>query len=169
MKEPREASFLPAELLWAEGDHASDVVLTALADGEHAIVPPALRAHVERCPVCSAHLGHAALLSLETQRSLDERLAAPTTAPARRPFPRLAVALGLVLAVLGLVPGWTGTEEAPARVLSRLARAVASLAVRLDASGGSAAGLILMYVVAGCLVLAGLALARLSPKKEVSR
>ncbi|NVL83606.1 hypothetical protein HWN75_25860, partial [Escherichia coli] len=55
--------FLPDDLVWAEGGHASDVVLTAIADGQIAIVPPAVLAHVDHCPSCTTHLGNAALLS----------------------------------------------------------------------------------------------------------
>jgi hypothetical protein len=155
-------SMLPDELLWSEGHHASDVVLTALADGQHAIVPNSVRAHVTECPICTAHLGHSALLSLEAQRVL----AVP---PVRRPFPRLAVALGLVTAALGLIPYAIDADHAPAQMLSRAARSFASLTARLDASGGSTLGVVVMYVAAACFVFAGLALARLSPKKEVSR
>ncbi|MBX3226503.1 MAG: hypothetical protein KIT84_32420 [Labilithrix sp.] len=173
MKEPHvtetetEGELLPAELCWAEGDHASDVVLTALADGQHAIVPAAVRAHVARCTTCIAHLGHSALLSLETQRSL----AATRQAEGRRPVPRLAVALGLVAAAVGLVP-WLLTHDAPerpARALSAMTRALAAVAARLDAGGASMIGIVATYVAAACLVFMGLGLARLSPKKEVSR
>ena len=55
---------LPDELLWSDGGHASDIVLTAIADGQLEIVPPNARAHVETCTKCMQHLGNAALLSL---------------------------------------------------------------------------------------------------------
>lgn len=144
---------LPAELLWAEGGHASDVVLTALADGQHAIVPAAARMHVEHCAVCITHLGNTALLSLETRRLL---------VPARRRVPRAAVVLGLVTALLGLLPR-LGTQPDPARAVSTFTREVAALIARLDAIPVAAT-----YVAAISLVCAGLVLARLSPKKEVS-
>jgi hypothetical protein len=112
--------------------------------------------------VCIAHLGHSALLSLETQRVLAVPLV-------RRPFPRLAVALGLVTAALGLVPFAIDADHAPVQMLSRAARAFAALTARVDASGGTTLGVVVTYVAAGCFVFAGLALARLSPKKEVSR
>lgn len=162
-----QVEMLPNELLWSEGDHASDVVLTALADGQHAIVPAAVLAHVERCPTCTAHLGNSALLSLETQRAMSR-----AHAPVRRPFPRLAVALGLAAAAIGLVPWLVEANETPARMLSRAARSFASLLARLDTSGGSTLGVLVMYLAAAFFVGAGLVLARLSPlsqKKEVSR
>lgn len=160
-----ETGMLPDELLWSDGNHASDVVLTALADGQHAIVPNAVHAHILACAACNAHLGNSALLSLETHRLLAG------AAPERRPFPRLAVALGLAAAAIGLVP-WLVEADSPVRLLSQLARRFASLMARLDTSGGTTLGVVITYVAAGCFVVAGLALARLSPlsqKKEVSR
>ncbi len=57
---------LPDDLLWAEGGHASDVVLTAIADGEFDIVPANAREHVDHCVTCTKQVGHLALLSLQT-------------------------------------------------------------------------------------------------------
>ena len=155
MKGPvMETELLPVELLWAEGSHASDIALTALADGQHAIVPDAVRAHVERCPACLAQLGHTALLSLETGRSF---------AAVRRPIPRIAVLLGLVAAVIGVVPSLE-----PAASLSMLTRTLASMLARVEVTGASTLGIIVTYVASIALVVLGLGLSRLSPKKEVS-
>lgn len=149
--DPRD--LLPDELLWADGGHASDVVLTALADGQLAIVPLAVRAHVERCPACMTHLGNSALLSLETRRLL---------VPSRRKVPRAAVALGLVAALLGLLPQFV---EAPnlAREVSTFTRHLAAVTTQLDSLP-----IAVTYVAAIGLVFIGLLFARLSPKKEVS-
>ena len=154
-----DTELLPDELLWAEGGHASDVVLTALADGESAIVPGVVRTHIAQCPTCMTHLGHTALLALETHRTLPAR---------RRAVPRLGVALGLLAAALGLVP-WLFESDAvgATQALSRVMRAVAALSTRLDTSG-STLGVALTYLAAVTLVACGLAFARLSPKKEVS-
>lgn len=149
---------LPTELLWADGGHVSDVVLTCLADGQHAIVPAEAAAHVERCETCLAHLGHSALLSLETRRLL---------LPERRPVPRIAVALGLVTAALGLVP-WLIEGPGTTREVSTVTRTLAFLS-RIDASPSSSLGIAITYVTAACLVLAGLAFARFNSKKEVSQ
>lgn len=168
--------FLPDELLWAEGGHASDIVLTAMADGQIEILPAAALAHVNGCVACTTHLGNAALLSLHTGRELamlgtaDAREAET----ARQPFPRAFVVLGLVLAVLGLVP--TLIDAPPS--LGGL-RAYATHDLPLLASGlrtlghellgpGSKAGVPLMYGASAFVVVIALALVRLLPKKEVS-
>jgi hypothetical protein len=149
----KETEHLPDELLWADDGHVSDVVLTALADGQRAIVPAAATAHVERCSACMMHLGNSALLALETRRML---------VPARRRVPRAAVAFGLVAAVLGLLPRFV---EAPslARDVSTITRQLAALTAQLDAIPVAAT-----YVAAIGLVFVGLLFARFSPKKEVS-
>lgn len=170
---PLAAELLPDELSWAEGGHASDVVLTALADGQHAIVPPAVLAHVETCTTCTAHLGNAALLSLYAGRELAA-LAKNADAAARAPLPRLAIALGLAAAVLGLLPSLldpnsVGSAKAFAtHDLPMLANGFGTLARRL-LQPGTTAGLVLTYGAAALLVVMAFALVRLLPKKETPR
>ena len=166
--------LLPGELLWADGGHASDIVLTAMADGQVEIVPHAVMAHVGGCNVCTTHLGNAALLSLHTGRELAlvPREAAAT---ARAPFPRLAVALGLAFAALGLVPTLV---DAPTHISSAktfathdapmLVTGLQTLGRRL-LEPGSSSGLVLTYGAAALLVIMAIALVRLLPKKDVSR
>lgn len=176
--EPPE--LLPDALLWAEGGHASDVALTALADGEHAIVPAAVRAHVERCTTCTTHLGHAALLSLHVDwqlaaRAEDERARDRTNAP--RPLPRFAIALGLLVAALGLVPSVLDAGAAPAARTMVLhdapvfLRGLGTLARQIDGSA-SLISTLFIYGAAVLLFGMGIAVARLLPKfaaKESSR
>ncbi len=66
------SELLPEELLWADGGHASDVVLTALADGEDAIVPEVARRHVGNCVHCTHALGRVALLSVHASEELEQ-------------------------------------------------------------------------------------------------
>lgn len=176
----RPPELLPDALLWAERGHASDVALTALADGEHGIIPAAVRAHVERCTTCTTHLGHAALLSLHVDRQLaarveDERALA--RANASRPLPRLAIALGLLVAVLGLVPSLLdGGARSAARTMVLhdapiFLRGLSALARQLDRPA-SLAGTFFVYGAAVLLFGVGIAVARLLPKlaaKESSR
>lgn len=97
--------MLPEDLLYAEDGHASDVVLTCLADGEKAIVPPALVAHVLACPTCHGHLGNAALLSLRAGEEVAAHVAAKKAHEAKlAPSPYLALAAGLLLVLLGALP-----------------------------------------------------------------
>lgn len=99
-----EPEKLPDELLYAEDGHASDVVLTCLADGEIALVPDPLVAHVTACPTCSSQLGNAALLSLRTHEEMKLHLAhvRAKESPAHSPY--LALGLGLLVALLGALP-----------------------------------------------------------------
>jgi hypothetical protein len=159
--------LLPDELLWADGGHASDVVLTALADGETAIVPPLVRTHVDGCTTCTAHLGHAALLSLHTGAQLARAKPLKDTSAERLPLPRLAIALGLAVALVGLLPSllhgdatrWA-VKDAP-----MFARAIGTLLRRLPEE----TSLVFMYGGSLVLVAMGFAIVRLLPKKEVSR
>lgn len=162
MTEPHPSPLLPEELLWADGGHASDVVLTALADGEHAIVPESVRAHVERCAACSTHLGHAALLSLRAGAELRS-----VSELARRPVPKAAILAGLGLAILGLVPSLRTADASLSPTLGTLARLVAVVARRLG-DPGSLAGLFVTYATALVLVATALAFVRRMPRKGTS-
>lgn len=164
-------ALLPDELLWADGGHASDVVLTALADGERSIVPPALLAHVSQCTLCTTHLGNAALLSLHVATELDAVRAQATTAAARRPLPRRAISLGLLVAALGLLP--TALDAAAfqnfvTHDIPVLARGLGTVAMRFQSSGGPLR-LVLPYATAAFLIAMGFAVIRFTPKKETSR
>lgn len=170
MSEPNP-ELLPEELLWAQGGHASDIVLTALADGQRGIVPAAVLAHVETCTVCTTHLGHAALLSLHAGAELEVHRAQDRRAE-RRPLPRLAIALGLAVAAIGLLPSvLDGTGDASSvrafvtRDVPLFLRGLGTLVRRLD-EPGSAAGLLVTYATATFLVLAGIALVRVLPKAQ---
>lgn len=172
----RSASdLLPDELSWAAGGHASDVALTAIADGQRAIVSPAVLAHVEACTVCTTHLGHAALLSLHAGAELAAARQHAHLVE-RRPLPRLAIALGLAVAAIGLSPSLLDGGDVSAlrafvtRDVPAFVHAAGTLARRVD-EPGSAAGLALTYATAAMLVLMGFAVVRLLPKnqKETSK
>jgi len=165
---------LPDELLWAAGGHASDVVLTAMADGQVDIIPALVLAHVDGCRSCTTHLGNAALLSLHTGRemALVDR---ESEAPVRAKVPRLAILLGLAFAALGLVPSLLdapyevgGATSFATHDMPMLANGLGTLGRRL-LEPGSPIGIGLTYGAAALLVLMALALVRLLPKKEVSR
>jgi hypothetical protein len=173
MKDRTKEAFLPDELLWAAGGHASDVVLTAMADGQVDIVPPAVLAHVDGCRSCTTHLGNAALLSLHTGREMA-MVAREADASARAPMPRLFIALGLAFAVLGLVPSFVdapsdlGGARTFAHDVPMFVNGLGTLGRRL-LDPGSPVGLALTYGAAVMLVVMAFALVRLLPKKEVSR
>lgn len=168
-----QAELLPDDLLWADEGHASDIVLTAIADGQLEIVPAQVRAHVEGCRACTTHLGGAALLSLHTGRELA-MLANEGDASARVPLPRLAIAAGLGVAFLGLVPSlmdpssFRGAFAFATHDLPMLANGFGTLVRRLFAPG-TTMSLVLTYGAALLLVFTALAVVRLLPKKETSR
>lgn len=170
--EPEAGSeALADELLWATGGHASDVVLTALADGQSHIVPRAVRLHVEHCTSCTTHLGHAALLSLHTGIELTAK-AQHDRASKRRPLPRLAIALGLAIAAIGLLPslldphgGIENLRTFATRDVLLFLRGVGTLARRLD-DPGSHVGTFVTYAMAAMLVVMGMGVARILPKAQ---
>ena len=173
-KQTGPEDFLPEDLLWAAGGHASDVVLTAMADGQLEIVPPVVIAHVDHCSSCTTHLGNAALLSLHAGREIA-LVARAADLAARAPLPRLAIILGLVVAALGLVPSLLDgrSELGSAKTFAfhdipMFVTGLGTLGRRL-LEPGSSVGLALTYGAAALLVIMAFAVVRLLPKKEVSR
>lgn len=160
--------LLPDELLWADGGHASDVVLTALADGQLEIVPANVRTHVEACTACMQHLGNAALLSLHTGREVAAVREHAEALATRRPLPRVAIALGLAVAALGLLPEIGALRTFLFHDVPLVASGAQTLGGRLFDAGG-VAGLVLTYGTSVLLVAMGFALVRLLPKKETPR
>lgn len=102
---------LPAELLWDDDGHANDVAITALADGQTALLPQDVTAHVHACAHCTEQLGAAALLSLSIGEALTalpasapESTQAPSVARRLATLPLRAVAAAIGLAALGALP-----------------------------------------------------------------
>ncbi len=163
--------LLPEELLWAAGGHASDVVLTAIADGQQAIVPPVVLEHVASCTTCTTHLGHAALLTLHTGAELAAARE-HSRLTERRPLPKLAIALGLAVAAIGLFPSildGAGDMASARTFFTRevpvFLRALGTLARRVQ-EPGSSTGLLVTYAAAAMLVVMGIALVRILPKAQ---
>lgn len=177
MKKQDPESFLPEDLVWAAGGHASDVVLTAMADGQIEIIPAVVLAHVDGCRACTTHLGNAALLSIHTGREIA-RVApkgAGQLASSPTPVPRLAIALGLIVAVVGLLPSlldgrstFGGAKRFAIHDMPLFVSGIGTLGRRL-LEPGSPIGLGLTYGAATLLVIMAFAFVRLLPKKEVSR
>lgn len=125
---------LPESLCFEADGHVTDVVVTCLADGEIAMIPPAAAAHVDACDACTTRLGVEALLSVGATDALlaaahgarapapivlaaplastkpreggREPLSSSPSSRRRRPLPIGAIAAALFLAVLGALPGW---------------------------------------------------------------
>jgi hypothetical protein len=104
--------LLPDDLVWeveADAPHLSEIALTAIADGEEAILPADARAHAETCDACARKLGEAAMLSsaigdaLRASTSTSISSAIESSRPRAR-LPLGAIAAGLALALFGAIP-----------------------------------------------------------------
>jgi hypothetical protein len=164
--------LLPDDLLWSDDGHVSDVVLTALADAQHDIVPAKAIAHTESCPACAQRLGNAALLSLRAGELLD---GAPGAGPARAPVPVAAVFAGIVLAALGAAPGIVQLPGELTQRLTSLSQTLHLLAKNaglvLRAVRGESGPLwtALTFGSAALLLLAAFGVMKLAPRQGVSR
>ena len=115
----RKETLDPA-LTW-EGDHLSEVALTALADGQDAMLAADALTHAGSCEACAMKLGELAELSIGLGEALHELPREALIAPERvstrpvAPAPRWAISVALVLAVVGVLPR---VADLPARVVS---------------------------------------------------
>ncbi|HEX8792025.1 MAG TPA: hypothetical protein VF765_13815 [Polyangiaceae bacterium] len=176
-----EDSKLPRELVW-DGAHVSDLGLTAIADGQEAIVPADAVTHAQVCEWCAGRLGRTALLSAAVGEGVREARPALASAQARgarasaNPSPWRALILGCTVAVLAAVPSLPqlaarlGNVVAFGKVLSAhglpvLVRGIA-MASRDDVSRGIQLATIVASVL---LVLMGLAIARTRSRASSER
>jgi hypothetical protein len=137
---------LPRELLW-EGAHVSELALTAIADGQEAILGDGAVEHVEACERCTSRLGRIALVSSTVGEALvhargvgaSEASSATATAvgaPRAMPGgsaratagrPLRALAVGLAVAMLAAVPAVNDILRAPAFASTLAAHAIKAL------------------------------------------
>ncbi|HMI87963.1 MAG TPA: hypothetical protein VK550_27960 [Polyangiaceae bacterium] len=103
MKAPEQ---LPRELVWTGDGHLSEVAMTAIADGEEAIVPHDAFGHLGVCDACAAGVEGAATLSASVSRALSGPIAVEEARAleARRAFPVWAAVLALAVAAAATVP-----------------------------------------------------------------
>jgi len=73
MKAPEQ---LPTELVWTADGHLGEVAMTAIADGEEAILPREAFGHLGVCETCAAGVESAASLSASVTRALGAPLLA---------------------------------------------------------------------------------------------
>jgi hypothetical protein len=107
---------LPIELVWTEEGHLSEVAMTAIADGEEAILPRDAFGHLGLCEACAAGVEGAASLSIAVSRAFSDPAPVETTEAVKVliPFPARAAALAVVVGALATVPnlvaiyGWVG-------------------------------------------------------------
>ena len=171
--------MLPAELLWEDDGHLTEIVLDALADKQDSIVPQPAHAHLDGCDRCLARLGEAALRSEECAAAMATmENAKPSEVPAsmvpssgRSPrAPRYAIGAGLFLATLGTVPFLINHPAFVADVSFFFSRGVPILIHMLSrffvsaSSSIDRATLILPGAAALVLVMAGVLVARSLPR-----
>ncbi|EYF02167.1 hypothetical protein [Chondromyces apiculatus] len=163
---------LPLDLVWQDDGHLGEVALSALADGEVALLPDAAVVHAESCASCASALGAAALLSLRVGESLvaakgeHAPLRAVSGEPVHQPAAGSVVAVVEVpLASPSASPSAAPAPARPASLASRplplvpvaAALAVAALAAvpRLWTLGADlgAFGRLLLFAVRMCRTL----------------
>jgi hypothetical protein len=103
MKRPEQ---LPSEIVWTADGHLSEVAMTAIADGEEAILPREAFGHLGLCEGCAAGVEGAASLSTAVSRALTAPTPAEVreTATKRLVFPVWAAALAMTVAAVATVP-----------------------------------------------------------------
>jgi hypothetical protein len=102
--------------VWTGEGHLSEVAMTAIADGEEAILPRDAFGHLGNCEACAAGVENAASLSTAVSRALSAPVPAEATraAEARIAFPVWAAALAVAVAAVATLPNleamrsWSG-------------------------------------------------------------
>jgi hypothetical protein len=105
---------LPRELVW-QGAHASELALTAIADGQETVVGHGVLEHLEGCEYCAGKLGRVALLSAAVGQAVARVRPSSSRPPAYAVHkPWRALAAGVTVAMLAGLPlvGQVGTYAA---------------------------------------------------------
>jgi hypothetical protein len=169
---------LPNELLWEEG-HASELALSAIADGEDALLSRDVVAHAHSCDACAQKLGATALVTrgvTHAVTSVKPWLPAELQAPSRtvkrtERMPLGALVAAVIIAVVGATPSLLALPRHVATFVDAMVHAVPALThgglqVMQHGLGGA-------WVSATCactvlLVVAGVAFVRLLPRPTTS-
>jgi hypothetical protein len=155
---------LPWEIIWQHDGHVTDVVCTALADGEESIVPAEAIEHINGCDGCCGRIGQSACLSAKIADGVAAHRLARSAAAWR--FPWAAVLVALVAAAIGVIPALL---QAPASVAAASAAFVqgmplclrsAALVMRAFADRLQGTWIVLSLCSAFVLGIAGYAVAR---------
>ena len=173
---------LPADLVWQDNGHLSDIVLSTIADGEIEIVPLEAHTHLEHCEECTTRFGAEALLSVHAGELLAEvsRVRSMPAVLAPRSvrevavdgwarLPKAAFFGALFLAVMGALPAIILRGHVRiAEFTEILSRSIVMLArgVVLVAKSGSFT--VLLWASAMTLLLVGLGVARVARPKPVN-
>jgi hypothetical protein len=153
--------------VWTADGHLGEVAMTAIADGEEAILPREAFGHLGMCEVCAAGVESAASLSASVSRALGAPAVAEVPAvETRLAFPLWAALVAIAVATVATLPNvgamyrwlghawWVlreGTPVVSRQVVAFLPRAWNVLPM-------------LSLAAAMLLLLAGLSVARLAPR-----
>jgi hypothetical protein len=176
--------LLPKELVWEAG-HASELALSALVDGEDAVLPRDVVSHVHSCDACMMQLGDAALMMRGVTHAVQsvkpwlppdlsrELAKSPSSSRALAPkrVPLAAMVVAMVVAAAGAVPTLLGLPQRLAQLLLTLmhtAPVVSRSGLQVFEQGLGGAELSAMFGCAGLLLCAGVAATRLLPRPVVS-
>lgn len=169
--------FQPGDL-WRKDGHLSDLVLTALADGQDALYPKEALEHAETCTDCARRLGQTALLSLRVSEALaDARVVRGIEAEPRLGvgLPLYALVAALALALLGSVPRLLeflySLEEAPRSLMETTLVAIKGVMLLFrGATQQDTAAVVLAWCASALALLAlGGLVARLAPTTPLTR
>lgn len=161
------------ELVFLRDGHLHDVALTAIADGQDAIVPETALAHLELCPDCTRRLSDQAWLSASLGAVLapSGRNALAFDAPVNMGFPVLWVLVATALAALGLFVDGSALGSSlgalPALVFHGSPIAIRTVERAFATQAGQMLSLCLSIGTTVVLVFAGAFVARMPPKSPV--
>jgi len=161
-------SQLPRELVWTGEGHLSEVAMTAIADGEEAILPRDAFGHLGICETCAAGVENAASLSASISRALSAPVAveAARTVETRIAFPVWAATLALAVAAMATLPSLGAVRAGMGRMWWAF-REGTPLLTRHAASFLPRAWNwlpVMSLTAAMLLLLVGLSVARLAPR-----
>ncbi len=172
---------LPADLVWQEDGHLSDIVLASIADGEASIVPLEAFTHLDHCDECTTRFGAEALLSKHAAELLAEvsRSAEASAVIAPRSIgvvavdglsklPKPAFFGALFLAAMGALPALLSRGPARiAEIIEILGRSIVMLSRGMVLVTRSGSFTVLLWASAMTFLLLGLVVSRIArPRLE---
>jgi hypothetical protein len=177
---------LPAELLW-EMNHASELALSAFADGEVSLLSSEMVLHLHTCTACAMRLGETALVTRGVTHAVQSvrpwlpasmqapsgiRSATSKRAQQQQPsVPWTAIFAALVLTAVGAAPKLVALPHRVAALAVSLMHAAPVMShsgVQVIEQGLGAQWTQAMGVCAALLIAAGFAVTRLLPRPTVS-
>jgi len=166
-------NMLPADLLWQDDGHVTDVVVDTLADGQDEVVPAPARDHVSACDMCAQRLGDAVLLAMRVGDVLEGAMSTARVAQPSWPIPVPAVLAAVLVAALGTIPALGDLGARITELVKSIVAVVPNLtraALVLSRTGEFGTQLALLSMVSvAVLLVGGLMIARAVPRETPLR